>query len=71
LIYNGSIDNAPLEDDLSDRTKEGKPYVNYLDKALREATRGQKVSTPSTVPYGCSVKYMYPSGRPSPFPENH
>lgn len=57
LLYNGAVDNAPLEDEMSDTTQEGHPYVNYVDEALREATSGQRVTVESTVPYGCSVKY--------------
>ena len=60
LIYNGAIDNAPLEDGFSLQTQEGKPYVNYVDQALREAIPGQEVSVKSTVPYGCGVKYKDP-----------
>ncbi|HTC19896.1 MAG TPA: redoxin domain-containing protein [bacterium] len=60
LIYDGAIDNAPLQDDFSNRTQEGKPYVNYVDQALSQATAGQEVTVKSTVPYGCGVKYKDP-----------
>ncbi len=58
LIYNGAIDNAPLEDAVSDKTQSGAPYVNYVDQALTQSQAGQKVTTPSTAPYGCGVKYV-------------
>lgn len=57
LIYNGAVDNAPLEDDFSEKNQKGEPYLNYVDHALQEATSGQEVSIKSTAPYGCSVKY--------------
>ena len=57
LIYNGAIDNAPLEDAAADKTQDGAPYVNYVDQALTQSLAGQKVATPSTAPYGCGVKY--------------
>ena len=57
LIYDGAIDNAPLEDEMSERTKDGKHYVNYVDQALQAATSRQEVSIKTTVPYGCGVKY--------------
>lgn len=57
LIYDGAVDNEPLEDEMSERTKDGKPYVNYVDQALQAATSGREVSIKTTAPYGCSVKY--------------
>ncbi|HJT23138.1 MAG TPA: redoxin domain-containing protein [bacterium] len=57
LIYDGAIDNAPLVDEMSDKTEDGKTYVNYVDRALEEATSGRNVSIKTTIPYGCSVKY--------------
>jgi peroxiredoxin len=57
LIYNGAVDNAPLQDELSDRNQEGKPYVNYVDEALREAMQGSEVTLKTTPPYGCNVQY--------------
>lgn len=60
LIYDGAVDNAPLEDEMSDRTRDGKPYLNYVDQALQEATSGREVSIKTTVPYGCGVKYKNP-----------
>ncbi len=52
IAYNGAFDNAPL----GDVPKDEKP-VNYVDKALGELTAGKTVSTATTKPYGCSVKY--------------
>jgi peroxiredoxin len=52
IAYNGAIDSAPLG-----KVKEGVEAVNYVDQALAQLTAGQKVSTPATPPYGCSVKY--------------
>ncbi|MGH7739201.1 MAG: redoxin domain-containing protein, partial [bacterium] len=57
LIYDGAIDNAPLEDEFSDKTQDGAVYVNYVDQALTESMAGRKITTPSTAPYGCGVKY--------------
>jgi peroxiredoxin len=50
IVYNGAIDDSPLG-----KKKEG--VINYVDNALTELTAGKEVSTPSTEPYGCSVKY--------------
>ena len=52
IAYNGAIDNAPMG-----KTAEGEAYVNYVDKALAELTEGKAVTTTSTKPYGCTVKY--------------
>ncbi|HVZ79759.1 MAG TPA: redoxin domain-containing protein [bacterium] len=57
LIYDGAIDNAPLEDAIEAKTGDGQPYVNYVDKALTQSKAGQKVSDPAMAPYGCHVKY--------------
>ena len=52
LIYNGAIDNHPTID-LADVNG----AQNYVSAALDEATSGKPVSTPTSRPYGCSVKY--------------
>jgi hypothetical protein len=52
LIYNGAIDNRPTID-LADVNG----AQNYVSAALEEATSGKPVSTPTSRPYGCSVKY--------------
>ena len=52
LIYNGAIDDKPSTD------KSDIPIAkNYVSTALQEAMDGKPVTTPSTPPYGCSVKY--------------
>lgn len=51
LAYQGAIDN---------QARSGEPdstAVNYVRQALDEISKGQKVSTPETRPYGCGVKY--------------
>lgn len=59
LIYDGAIDNAPLEANWVSANKDGETYVNYVDQALKEVILKKKPepSIPSTTPYGCSVKY--------------
>jgi len=52
IAYDGAIDSAPLG-----KAKEGVETIGYVDQALAQLTSGQKVSTPATPPYGCSVKY--------------
>ncbi len=52
LVYMGGIDDVPRprERDLARATQ-------LVDVALEEATAGQPVSTPTSRPYGCNVKY--------------
>lgn len=52
LIYQGAIDSVPSADpvDIVGAT-------NYIKTALAEAKAGKPVTTASTKPYGCSVKY--------------
>lgn len=52
LVYAGGIDDKPSTDqaDLATAT-------NYVQAALEELSAGQAVSTPTSDPYGCSVKY--------------
>jgi len=52
LIYKGAIDDNSSPDAAA--IKDAK---NYVTAALAEASAGQPVSTSSTKPYGCSVKY--------------
>jgi len=52
IVYNGAIDDKPSTD-----VSDIKGAKNYVLTALSEAKKGQKVSTPTTQPYGCSVKY--------------
>jgi hypothetical protein len=52
LIYSGAIDDKPTTDlgDVATAT-------NYVSQTLEESMAGKKVETPTTRPYGCSVKY--------------
>lgn len=52
LIYNGAID-----DKRSARPEDVADARNHVSAALDEARAGKPVSTPSTTPYGCSIKY--------------
>ncbi len=52
LAYKGGIDSIPStkQDDIARAEK-------YVGNAIAALTSGKKVATPSTKPYGCSVKY--------------
>jgi peroxiredoxin len=52
IVYEGAIDSkaSPNPDDIPSST-------NYVKVALDESMAGKQVSTPSSRPYGCSVKY--------------
>ena len=52
LVYVGAID-----DNRSTDPQDIKTSKNYVRAALGEVLAGKAVSTPSTTPYGCSVKY--------------
>lgn len=52
VVYNGAID-----DKRSTRLEDVKTAKNYVVAALEEMKAGKPVSTPSTTPYGCTVKY--------------
>ncbi len=52
LIYKGGIDDRPRASD--DKTRDAK---NYVRLALEEALSGKAVTTETSRPYGCSVKY--------------
>lgn len=52
LIYSGAIDDKPTTDLEDVRTA-----TNYVVQALEESMAGKPVETPTTRPYGCSVKY--------------
>jgi peroxiredoxin len=52
LIYNGAIDNKP-----STNPADVVTATNHVSAALTEAMAGKPVTTPTTRPYGCSVKY--------------
>lgn len=49
IAYNGAIDDDP-------RGK-NEEITNYVAAAVKNLMAGEKVSTASTKPYGCSVKY--------------
>jgi len=53
LVYNGAIDDKPTTD-----AQDVSGARNYVDIALTEALGGRPVTTASTQPYGCSVKYQ-------------
>lgn len=52
LVYMGAIDSIP-----SFNKEDIAKADNYVAKALDEVLAGQKVTTPQTKSYGCSVKY--------------
>ncbi len=52
LVYNGAIDDKPTPK--SDDIEGAK---NYLTAAVEETLAGKAVSTPTSKPYGCGVKY--------------
>ncbi len=52
LVYNGGIDDKPTADQADLATAR-----NYVSEALTEAMAGKPISTPTSRPYGCSVKY--------------
>ncbi len=52
LIYDGGIDDKPTPDKADIATA-----TNYVKAALDESIAGKPVTTPTSRPYGCSVKY--------------
>jgi peroxiredoxin len=52
LIYAGGIDDTPSTDEADIASAR-----NYVRAALDEALAGKAVTTPTSPPYGCSVKY--------------
>jgi peroxiredoxin len=52
LVYDGAIDDRPSTDQADVQGAR-----NYVTLALDELLAGKPVSTASTTPYGCSVKY--------------
>jgi peroxiredoxin len=52
VIYDGAIDNKPTTD-----LEDVPGATNYVSLALEQAIAGKQVETPTTRPYGCSVKY--------------
>ncbi|PYX82979.1 MAG: thioredoxin family protein [Acidobacteria bacterium] len=54
LIYDGAIDDKATTDQADIASAR-----NYVSQVLQEATAGKPVSTATTRPYGCSVKYAH------------
>ncbi|VWX58366.1 Peroxiredoxin [Burkholderiales bacterium 8X] len=52
LVYAGGIDSIP-----SARPDDIKTATNYVNQALGEVLGGKPISSASTRPYGCSIKY--------------
>jgi hypothetical protein len=52
VVYNGAIDDKRSTD-----VADVKTAKNYVVAALDDLKAGKPVSTPSTAPYGCTVKY--------------
>jgi peroxiredoxin len=52
VVYNGAIDDKRSTDVVDVKTAK-----NYVVAALDELKAGKAISTSSTAPYGCSVKY--------------
>jgi len=52
VIYDGAIDDKPTTD-----LEDVPTATNYVNLALEQALAGKQVETPTTRPYGCSVKY--------------
>lgn len=52
VVYAGGIDDKPSTD-----VADIAGAKNYVQAALDETLAGKPVSTPSSTPYGCSVKY--------------
>ncbi|MCB2007478.1 MAG: thioredoxin family protein [Burkholderiaceae bacterium] len=52
LVYAGGIDSIA-----SSRVADIKTAVNYVKQGVREALAGQPISSATTRPYGCSIKY--------------
>jgi peroxiredoxin len=52
LVYAGGIDSIP-----SARAADIEKATNYVRQGLGELLAGKAISTPTSQPYGCSVKY--------------
>jgi peroxiredoxin len=52
VIYDGAIDDKPTTD-----LEDVPTATNYVNLALEQSIAGKQVETPTTRPYGCSVKY--------------
>jgi hypothetical protein len=56
LAYMGGIDDKPTT-----RLEDLKTANNFVDQALTEVAQGKPVSTTTSRPYGCTIKYSYSS----------
>ena len=54
LIYDGAIDDKATTEQADVAAER-----NYVSQALEHVEAGQPVSTPTSRPYGCSVKYAH------------
>ncbi|HWD40576.1 MAG TPA: redoxin domain-containing protein [Fimbriimonas sp.] len=54
LIYSGGVDDKPTTDDDDLKTAH-----NYVKAALQEALAGKPVTTSTSQPYGCGIKYAH------------
>jgi hypothetical protein len=54
LIYDGAIDDKATTEQADIAGAK-----NYVSQALEEGAAGKPVSTPTSRPYGCSVKYAH------------
>lgn len=52
LVYMGGIDNVPTP-----RDRDLERATQLVDAALEEGMAGKPISTPTSRPYGCNVKY--------------
>ncbi len=52
LVYAGGIDSVP-----SARESDIAKATNYVRQGLNELLAGKPISTPTSLPYGCSIKY--------------
>lgn len=52
LVYAGGIDSVP-----SARVADIERATNYVSQALDEVLAGKPVSKPTSLPYGCTIKY--------------
>jgi hypothetical protein len=52
VVYNGAIDDRPSTDQ-----SDVPASKNYVAMALDQALAGKPVTTATTAPYGCGVKY--------------
>ncbi len=52
LVYAGAIDSKP-----TGRAADIPGATNYVKQVVGEVLAGKAVSTPTTTPYGCSIKY--------------